>query len=562
MPIVTEELVTDRDVSTQEESESPTMEKHFLQVVSELKADIGYLMTDRFASHAVRVLLVALSGHPLDDGSKKSLLRGRSKERIHEGFLLDSKNPSAVALRFVPESFSNALDNIVSNMVGRLDSNNLRAFATQSIGNPVLQLLLAIEFERGGRQIAKDEQSLFRKLLPDMPPTEGSVSAKFIHGLLYDPVGSHLLETIITWSPGKIFKSIYYGQIRDNLKSIIKNDNASYVLIKALERLSAHDLQDVLEQIPPEIPSLIEHSRTSVLRALIERYHVRQLNDKEIAKAIKQHHGSSNLLDLDKIFGLFSNNPGDISRDRIVQVDENTCLSHTSLLLQKMLEYPGSLRELVNEALLVTSLGTLVKAGQDKSTTYVIQTSLSCQNQSQNFRRMLLQKFQGRASELALSNVGAYVLDAVWKATADLRFLRERIAQELARCEEALRDSHSGRIVWRTWLMDLFTKRRKSWIEKSKEIDRKESTGATKQDIPDSQRNKKTKLDMAREKFAARKAAQTRQDAKTSRRETLEQAKTSINDIPGQKTRDEGPSASEKAIGTESNGIAEIQALG
>ena len=558
---MTEELVAGVVSTTQEEIGPKPMDNLFLQVLAELDEYMGYLMTDKFASHVVRVLLVVLSGHSLEEASNKSLIRGSKKERIGAGYTETTENKDTT-IRSVPSSFSRALEETVMKMIGQLDSNYLRSFATQPLGSPILQLLLEIEFRRVGRDIAKDEHSLFRKLLPEILPSEDSVSARFVRGLLYDPIGSHLLETIIACSPGKVFKSIYNGQLRDNLKSIIRNENASYVLNKALERLSAEDLQGVLEQIGPEIPSLISDSRTSVLRTLIERFHIRRLRDDELGSVFRHHCGQSNPLSLEKTLGLLAENQETTPQDEKIQGhDHNTNLSHTSLLLQKMLEYPGSLREIVNEAIETASPVALVAALHDKSATYVIQRALLCQDQSQKFRRMLLQKFSGRACELALGHISSYAFDAFWKATSDLRFIRERITHELAKGEGALRESRSGRIVWRTWMMDLFTNKRKSWIEKSKELDDGVGNVFAVQATTNHSRDKKTNLDKAREKFASRKATEGRRVPKAPRKGG-EHPQTAEEEMSSSRTVRGDVSSTEKNAMRSSRGeITEIQAL-
>ena len=44
----------------------PPMEKCFLDTMSEIESNIGFLMTDRFASHVLRNLLIVFSGESLD----------------------------------------------------------------------------------------------------------------------------------------------------------------------------------------------------------------------------------------------------------------------------------------------------------------------------------------------------------------------------------------------------------------------------------------------------------------------------------------------------------------
>src|SRR2546421_543863 len=71
------------DASTAgEDSAQVTMEQLFLQVTDELQPNLGYLLTERFASHVIRVLLLVLSGEPLSDGKSTALVASRKKERI------------------------------------------------------------------------------------------------------------------------------------------------------------------------------------------------------------------------------------------------------------------------------------------------------------------------------------------------------------------------------------------------------------------------------------------------------------------------------------------------
>ena len=519
-PIVTEELVAGTRPGSVEDGNA-SMEQLFLQALDELQGNMGFLMTHRFASHALRVLLLIFSGRSLTDAASQALLKGKNKENIGAvSPMADELNKSE--LRPVPGTFNKALDNIISGMVGGLDPNYLRALATQPLGNPVLQLLLQIEFGRSGKQKAKDEGSLFRKLLPEMPPDEGTTSALFIRGLLYDPTGSHLLETIVTCSPGKAFKSIYHGQLYDNLRSIVKNENASYVLIKALERLSPGDLQEVLSKISPEISNLIEQSRTSVLRSLIERYHVRKLSDESIEKEISSYFGPPSAASLRNMLGLDAK---EVQADPAGGKDREKSLgnrrSHAALLLQKMLEHPGSLRRTVHGALLEATPETLIEAALDKSGTYVVQKSLGCEAQTKGFRRTLLQKFQGRESKLALDMTGAHVLDAFWRATMDLHFLREQIAQQLAKNEEILKESASGRIVRRRWLIDLYVNKRSAWVQKSKRSDLLQDNGENRTNSTELS-GQKTSIDMARERFAAKKATKSIWKAPRTHNTTLE----------------------------------------
>jgi nucleolar protein 9 len=504
-PLVTEELVTPFEVITSENAGVATsMESLFLSVIKELKGNFGYLMTDSFASHTVRILLLVLSGRSLSDQSTRSLIQSKKKENIEaQGKSTDAKE-SERSNRAVPGSFQSALDEIIEDMVGNLDANYLRALATQPLASPVLQLLLELEFGSTGKQKARDESSLFRQLLPDMPPEDKTVSAQFIRGLLFDPVGSHLLETIVKHAPGRVFKSIWLSQIHPRMASIVKNDSAVHVFTKSLERLSPEDLQDTLHHLIPEISSMLERSRMSVIRLLIERCHVRKIGTEKISSAMEKYYGDSNTSRIKNMLRIDALEAQGLSEQRKVHIEsQDNSRLHASLLLQTMLS-DDALNGLVYSALFSADTETLILLSKDKYATHVLQQSLALDNASQNTRKKLLQKLLGHAVEMALDPTGSRVLDSIWNATADLHFIRERFAQEVADGESSLRDSFSGRFVWRSWLMDLFTKKRKTWIDRSKQSNslvQKNKESSTEQQ-PISERKG---IDAARNRFVSNK---------------------------------------------------------
>ena len=68
-------------------------------------------------------------------------------------------------------------------------------------------------------------------MLPDPIETEGSKSAIFLNGLVYEAIGSRLLETLVTYAPGKLFKQIYRAIFKDRIGSLARNEIASYIVV-------------------------------------------------------------------------------------------------------------------------------------------------------------------------------------------------------------------------------------------------------------------------------------------------------------------------------------------
>ena len=481
-----------------------SMENLFLYALNELGDNLGYLMTDRFASHTLRVLLAVFSGQPLKSDSTLSLLRSKKKENINVGGQDGEHSGDSFGPRIVPQSFGAAMDKTISSCAAGLDTTSLRALATQPLSNPVLQLFLEFEFLKARKQNEKQQDSLFLRLLPDNPPSQGTESASFINGLLYDSVGSRLLEVIICSAPGKTFKVIYKELLRDRLASLAKNDIASYVASKALERLGKEDLKCAMQQIRAELPYLIEHSRISIIKTLIERCHVRQVETDPLASTLKEIYSADGSNVVLSMLNCNTDDMNNISKDRQRQVEaQNNIKKHASLLARAMLNVPGPLRDLITSSLLELDTPLLMRLAKDRWASYLIQNSLTFSPDTKIFRRKIGQRFQGHILELTFDSVGSHVVDSLWTGTDDLLFLRERFAEELVRDEAEVRESLPGTAVWRNWKMDLYKRRRVDWISDANGP--KGNGENSDRTVITANSSAKSSLDLARARFAASK---------------------------------------------------------
>lgn len=489
-----------------------SMENLFLYTLNELEGNVGFLMSDQFASHPLRVLLVVLSGMPLPAVNSSSLLQSKRKEHISVSGTNVTYEGRTEA-RMVPDSFHAALDKMMASAIGGLETTYLRALATHPIANPALQLLLELELTRSAKQSAKDAKSLFRKLLPDDPLEEGTESVSFINSLIYDAIGSRLVEIIITHAPGKNFKALYKSWLREKLGTLAKNEVAAFVVIRIVERLNKEDLKTATEQICSQIDSLIKCSRTSVIKVLIERCRIRQVDCSQISAALEKAYGDEPSQRLMKMLYLDTAPADGMAEDRRKRLDSHDrSKAHGSLLAQCMLESPDPLRGIIADSLLAMDETSLMAMAKDRTASRVLQSALVCHGQTPKFRRLLIPCFYGHMEELANDPVASHVVDSLWTASSSLTFIRERIADELAQHESSLRACISGRAVWRNWKMDSYKTRRKDWLKDGKEQEKPSTTS----------------IELARERFAAGKTTKQRQQAsKTKAGKT-----TGANSIP------------------------------
>lgn len=488
----------------------------FMGVVEELQENWGYLLTERFASHTIRVLLLVLAGEPVDVSSSDSIVASRKKERLGIPSMAEAQDEKTITQkRSVPEAFEETLRKIMKDIVSVLDDTYLRALATHPVGNPILQVLVYLELSHFGKSNAKNTTSITRRLIPDENLEEGSESTAFVKGLLYDPVGSRLLESIVRYLPGKLFKILYKNIIRERVGSLARNMTAGYVVLRALERLGKDDLQNAMELIIPEIPGLIERSRLIVPKMLIERCLIRGVNTEPLARALESSYDKDPARRLEQMLRLGTtaqeiggkSNDQDDSQVGSPQISSAAERLHGSLFVQAILTAPGSLSQLVYSSLNALPSELLFWIAKDPTASRVIQQALTQPTSSPQFRRPFTIRFSGCMKELALDSSGSHVVDALWPATKDIFFVKERLAQELAQDEMALRDSFVGRAVWRNWSMDLYKRRRGEWAAKAKGLDQQPEGDANNQGG-----RPKSKIELARARFAANEASNKKEN--------------------------------------------------
>jgi nucleolar protein 9 len=577
-PVVTEELTGEEkkkkvDGEAQEDGDvTESMESLFLATLDELEGQMSTLLTDRFASHTLRVLLIVLSGRPLEKSSTRTLLQSKKKEKISINGLDTAPTELTLNKRAVPESFLFAIEKIISDTVASMDRAFIQVLVGHPTGNPCLQLLLELELTNPSTKKGNnsDQKTIISTLLPDDITAEGSQSAVFVNGIVYDQIGSRLLETLMTHCPGKLFKQIYRAVFKDRIASLARNEISSYVVIRVLNRLSKEDLEEALGNILPQVEGLVTRNRTMVIKTLLERCKVRGASTEALTNSVFAAYGSDRStlilkmadISLETLTAATAPPPSSDNADAptpvTIQPKPTPSQIHGSLLAQTMLKIPGPPAQLIQSSLLTLPTSTILSLCLYSTTTHIIQASLipSPLNTPSNllFRRKLINTIisppaasapstQPPLITLSLSSAGTHILDSLLHTTttptstssASLFSLCERIAMSLVPYESVLRDSWTGRIVWRNWSMDLFKRRRAEWVKRVRSGDTLSNSTIPVHQILKSQdgnagnvgpgkemngkffkgnkggdnngERQKSAIELAREKFAAQKLA-------------------------------------------------------
>jgi nucleolar protein 9 len=468
------------------DEERPSITELFLGAASLLEPNIGHMLTDKFASHTLRALLLVLSGEPLTETTAK-------KEK-HEN---EAQDKPAIAPRKVPKTLLEAAAKLKEAAVSSLDTTYLRALATHPTGNPVLQLLLRLELAHSDKGRKLDENSIFHRLVaPDTLESTDSEGAKFISGLTFDATGSRLVEVLVEHSPGKIFKKLYKGIWKEKIATMAKNDIASYVAMRILIRLGKDELLEARDAMLPELPALLRRRRFALLRTLVERSQVRMVDCNPLTTAIQALQKDSQYSLVQRLLY-----PLDPTADAKDSSKERRADVHGSLLAQAMLEV-DQLGDCIRRPLSTMSIEDLLKLAKDPTASRMVQFSLTTSATPMPYRRQMVPKFYGHVTELALDSAGSYMVEALWEATNGIHFMKERVAGELAANEPQLRDSFFGRKVWRFWSMDLYSRRRGEWQAVAKGINADQEGAA-----------KKSPIELARLRRAEEKAKKLQSEA-------------------------------------------------
>ncbi|KAF4996255.1 hypothetical protein FGRMN_4611 [Fusarium graminum] len=459
-----------------------SMEDLFLATLDELEGALSYLLTDRFASHTLRVLLLVLAGRPLEDSSVKGLVKSKKKEKISVAGAVAADEANK-GVRAVPESFSMATKKIIQDSTAGMDATALRVLARHPIGNPTLQLLLELDLTLNkGEQKAESEQpTLLFQLLPGAPKSlydTASEASEFINGMIYDQIGSRLIETLITHSPGKIFKALNQNIFLPRIEGYVRNDVSSYAAIRVLNRLSKDDLVQAVEKIAPTVPQLVEKSRLNVLKTLFERCNARGANDeiKKLNKGLKEGCGKT---PADLVIFLCGMKDEEKKKKDVQQLSKNeyAIQSHGAQLLTTLLSIPGPTKG-VQESLLAVEPATIVRlATTSMPTVTVLTTALSISSSNPAFHKSIASAILPHTHELAISQFGHNLINAIVEVPSKGKersipfHMKEAFMARLGEHEAELRDSWMGRSVWRNWRGDVWKTRRQDWKIWMKEVD-------------------------------------------------------------------------------------------
>lgn len=532
-PIVGAELagvVPEEEQGDGEEKKSDaSMEDLFLLTLDELESDLSFLLTQTYASHTLRALLLILSGKPLEDATATSVLKSKKKERIFVPGATHGQEESNQQLRAVPESFTMAVQKIISDTIMALDSSGLRILVTHPTGNPILQLLLELDISYNAKaKKSKNEsdghETLLSRLLPGAPDSLKDTTSKayeFVTAMVYDQIGSRLLETLIVHAPGKVFKAIHQSIFAKRIASYVRNEIACYPSIKVLVRLSKDDLAACVDEIIPVMPTLVEKSRYNVIKTLLDRCSVRGAPDgvEKVARALVQACGGRAEDIVPKLCLLREEDTKEKADLQRLARNKQVLVSHGAQLVSTMLSIPAS-AGLAQTSLLALSSEELAKLATGSTPTmFMLKTALSTPSSNPVFHKVIVAFLLPHIPDLAASQAGHNIVIEVFALPSKGRghsvpfHLKESVMAKLAENEAVLRDSWMGRSVWRTWKGDVWKRGRTDWAAWAKGSEGGEAAFAEASTKKEREKREKREAEVRNPHIARRFAKQAEKKA-------------------------------------------------
>src|SRR5699024_5724961 len=234
-----------------------------------------------------------------------------------------------------------------------------------------------------------------------------SEASEFVNGMIYDQIGSRLIETLVVHSPGKVFKALNQNIFLPRIQGYVRNDIASYPAIKVLGRLGKDDLVTAVDQILPTVPQLVSKSRFNVLKTLFERCAASGVNDevKRLMKGLKAGCGSRPV-DLVTTLCCLTDEKETVKDVEQLTRNQYAIQAHGAQLLTVLLSIPGPSKG-VHESLLALPSEHLIRlATTSMPTVTLLTTALSTPAANSLFQKSLVSTVTPHTSELAVSQFG------------------------------------------------------------------------------------------------------------------------------------------------------------
>ncbi|KAJ2799812.1 Nucleolar protein 9 [Coemansia guatemalensis] len=452
----------------------PNFEELILELVETLTPHWAFLMSNEYASHIQRVLLLVLTGKPIEDqmNSKNSIKSRRSAKYMEENNGAPVNHRSLSTQRVVPDSFAAALEKLLTTTSDAMSDYTARGFVSNPVGSPVLQLMLQLQAERGELE---QPGSLLDKclmgLLTDAENNENSRRDSTIGMMLEDTVGSHFLQKVLELGSYGLLQTLYSRYFSGKLQKLAFHPISNFVVQSMFANAkSPAQLKSMIAEVMPIVGDLLFKNRPGVVRALTDSCVRLGACYTEIMNGLYTGLGASageERKELINLLAFLTPYPD------FVKADYNSLQFSIqgSLIIQSILRFPGEAHEPIMESYFGQDRDKIYSWCKDPSGSRIIEAIIASPRSLPKTKRRVLEQFTNKFADLAVNKYGSHIVDACWNV-ADIAF-KEKIIKEIIQREARVLDSPFGRIVMRNCGAEQYKRRADEWRQRVRNTEKR-----------------------------------------------------------------------------------------
>ncbi|KAJ2668240.1 Nucleolar protein 9, partial [Coemansia spiralis] len=452
----------------------PTFEELILGLANALTGQWSYMMSNEYASHIQRVLLLVLAGRPIEDQKNpKSAIKSKRSTKYMEDRNGAAANHRLLGeTRTVPESFGPALDELLDTVSNAMSDVTARGFTNSTVGSPVLQLMLELQARRADIECP---ESLLDKclmgLITDGPKAANSRRDTYIGMMLEDVVGSHFLQAVVQVSSNNLFQAIYDRYFASKIRKLAFHPISNFVVQSVFScAKNKQQLVAMIAEAGPMFGDLLFKNRPGVVRALIDSSVRLQYGHKDVISALYNGLDANTQEERNELINLLAfliTYPDFVKAD----YDRLPFKIQGALIIQSIIQLPGDGQAPIMDSFFSQDSARMYSWCKDPSGSRIIESILASAQVPATTKRKVREQFSGHYADLALDRYGSHIVDAVWKV-ADITS-KETIVRELVQKETQLQDSQFGRIVLRNCGAEQYKRRADTWRERERGLERK-----------------------------------------------------------------------------------------
>lgn len=447
-----------------------------ISMINEIKPNLKAMIDHQYASHVLRLIILIVAGKELPSTTTSNSTLRSKKSKIARKMIEIKDNEDFNRAFQTPPSFKNELKDICNSISKGQEMKKMRELAIHKISSPVLQLLIQVE-----GIVDRDRTFWHLIFLKDSEEKDPQEEA-FVEYLLSDSVGSHFLESVINNGGARLkyVERLYRLYMKERVLRLTKRSTTGVYIIQALLfKLKPSEVEFMLDQIIPELSTLISVSEnqnldfgSKVIDASIARNNYRR--DEIIEKLFIKFAPNYNYKNpdtntssefLENVLQLTGSTLGN-KRDDWPTAEER----RRSLFLEKLMEYEYNFVVCVWLNFLALPAERFIQMCYHGVFSHVVEHSLKISKASEPepkniliLRKRFLNLFQGNIVNMSCNSYGSHIVDKLWYFTIFLPMYKDRVASELYAESSKVKESTYGRLVWKNWSMELFSRKKYDW---------------------------------------------------------------------------------------------------